>query len=114
MRGLHHVHLRKRRADQYEPFPARNPWLRFLDRFVLVVGVVGPLTAIPQVLKIYTFQDASGVSLISWALPALFDIPWIIYGYVHHDRPILVCYSLWLITNSLVAIGVIMYGGGFY
>ncbi len=95
-----------------EPFPARTAWKRLLDRVVLAVGIIGPLTSIPQILKIYVLQDATGVSVISWGTWALLDIPWIIYGIVHRERPIVVTYCLWLFVNTMVFAGAVMYGAG--
>lgn len=110
MKGLHHIHLRKRRADDYEPFPARSAWKRALDRVVLCVGVIGPIATAPQIYKIYAFQNAAGVSALSWGIWALLDIPWIIYGFVHRERPIILTYTLWLIINTIVCVGAILYG----
>lgn len=110
MKGLHHVHLRKRAIKELEPFPARSFWLRVLDRVVLTAGVIGPLTTIPQIYKIYTTHDASGVSLLTWLLPAILDIPWIVYGFAHGERPIVITYTLWLVANLVVALGVVLYG----
>ncbi len=104
--SLHHYHLRKRR----EPFPARSVSLRILDATVYIVGILGPLATIPQVIKIYGAHDASGVSIVSWGLYALFDIPWIMYAIVHKERPLLICYSLWFFFNLLVVVGALMYG----
>ncbi len=112
MAGLRHLHLRKRRAAGYEPYPARGVWLRFLDRLVLVAGVVGPVATIPQILKIYLTQDATGVSALSWGTWALFDIPWILYGLAHRERPIAITYALWFTVNALVFVGVLLYGDG--
>jgi uncharacterized protein with PQ loop repeat len=113
MKGLHHIHLRKRKIARFEPYPARSASLRLLDRVVLVVGVIGPLTTLPQILKLYLLQNATGISFLSWGLPGLLDIPWILYGIVHRERPITVAYSLWFVANMLVATGVLMFGGGF-
>lgn len=105
----HHLHMRKRKADGLEPYPARDSRLRFLDRLVLAVGILGPLTALPQAVKTFTLQDATGVSLAAWALPGLFNIPWIIYGLVHREWPIVVTYTLWLVMNILISVGVLLY-----
>ncbi|QQG37780.1 MAG: hypothetical protein HYS26_04120 [Candidatus Kaiserbacteria bacterium] len=87
-------------------------WIRILDRLVLFVGIVGPLTALPQILKIYILNDATGVSVLSWLIPALLDLPWILYGVVHRDRQITVAYSLWLLVNVLVVFGAVTHGAG--
>ncbi len=112
MRGLHHIHLRKRRADHYEPFPARTHWKRILDRVVLTVGIIGPTVSLPQLFKLYTLQEASGLSAISWGLWAIMDVPWILYGFAHRERPIIFTYLAWFVVNSLMFVGVILYGEG--
>ena len=38
MRGIHHLHLRKRLSRALEPYPARTFWKRLLDKTVYVVG----------------------------------------------------------------------------
>ncbi|RJR14119.1 hypothetical protein C4585_00795 [Candidatus Parcubacteria bacterium] len=113
MKWLSHLYFRKRiSADTLEPFPAKDLRLIILDEIVLVVGVIGPLTTIPQILKIFILQDATGVSTLSWGLSALFDIPWIMYGIVHKERPITIAYTLWLIMNLAVFVGALVYGAG--
>jgi len=109
-----HWHIRKRISASLEPFPARTTLKRFLDRVVYAVGVLGPLFTLPQIIKIYSTHSAAGVSIFSWGAFALFDIPWIIYGIVHKERPIVVTYTLWLIFNSVVVVGVLIYSAAPY
>ena len=104
---MHHYHVRKRR----EPYPARTWGMRLLDACVYTAGIIGPLATIPQIIKIYSSHDALGVSLLTWSMYALFDIPWIIYAIVHRERPLIVCYVLWFLANTTVAIGALLYGG---
>lgn len=110
MRLHHHLHLRKRLSKGLEPFPARSRALRMLDRTVFAVGALGPLFTIPQVYKIYATQSANDLSPISWAAWALFDIPWILYGLAHREKPIVSTYILWFVCNGMVFIGAILYG----
>ena len=110
MRGIHHLHLRKRLSRALEPYPARTFWKRLLDKTVYVVGVIGPVMTIPQIVLIYVGRDASGIAPISWLAWALLDIPWIIYGLVHREFPIVITYTLWFVCNMLVFIGALLYG----
>lgn len=107
--GHHHIHKRKRET-MLEAYPHKNKWIRYLDKFLLFVAIIGPLMTLPQILKIYVEQNSAGVSVLSWGLYAFFNIPWIIYGVVHKDKPIVLGYSLWLITNIVVVVGVLIYG----
>lgn len=108
---MHHRHIRKR-SKSLEPFPARTAGMRLLDAVVTAVGVLGPILTLPQTFKIYIGHDASGVSLITWGAYVAFSLPWILYGYMHRERPIVITYILWLIVDSSVFIGALIYGGG--
>lgn len=106
---IHHLHIRKRKQSKKDPYPHPHPWVNLLDRVVLFGGVLGPLMTLPQIHKIFALQTAAGVSLVTWLIHAIFDVPWIIYGVVHDSKPIMVAYLLWFVTNMAVVIGVLMY-----
>lgn len=93
-----------------EPYPAQRLWLRVLDKTVLVVGTVGPLMTLPQILLIYTTHNATGVSPISWGAWAMLDLPWVIYGLAHRDIAIMLTYTLWCVMNITVCVGAVLYG----
>src|SRR5581483_6482127 len=78
-----HFHTRRRK----EPYPSKRFLMRMLDIMVYVVGVVGPLATLPQLIEIYSTHNASGVSLTTWGLYAITDIPWVIYAFVHREPP---------------------------
>mgnify|MGYP001612382710 FL=1 len=105
-----HLHVRKRISKFLEPYPARTALKRLLDKAVYAVGILGPIMTIPQILLIYTNRDASGGAAISWFMWTLFTIPWILYGLVHRERPIVITYLLWFFTNMIVFIGAVLYG----
>ena len=109
MDGIHHIHKRKRAHDKLKAYPHSKKWIRFLDKFLLVVAVLSPLVTLPQILKIYVEQNSSGVSALIWGLFAFFNIPWIVYGVVHKDKPISIGYSLWFVTNVVIAVGALIY-----
>ena len=86
-----------------------NIRIKFLYSITLIAGIIGPFTNVPQILKIFIQQNAAGVSLLSWSLYVVFDIPFIIWSIVQRDTPVFVTYSLWLISNFFVVIGILMY-----
>ncbi len=107
--GVHHIHKRHRKHKKLEKFPHPNRWIAFLDGFLLAIAVIGPLSNIPQIAKIFYLKNSLGVSIVTFSLLALFNIPWIVYGIVHKEKPIVIAYILWLITNSIVVIGILIY-----
>jgi uncharacterized protein with PQ loop repeat len=105
-----HIDRRKRLHDLKHEFPSPDPGIRFLDNVCLGAGIIAPLTAVPQVLKIFMLKNAAGVSLLFWALVSVLAVPFIIYGIVHKAKPIIVMHSLWLMMDIIVVIGTMMYG----
>lgn len=114
MRGLHHLHARKRISRGAEPFPSRSLFIRILDRIVLVVGALGPLMSVPQVYHVYATHDASGLVAITWGGLAVLNVPWVLYGLVHREYPIITAYSLWFFINISMCAATLLYGGSLY
>ncbi len=81
-----------------------------MDKAVYVVGAIGPLMTLPQISKIWFEKNASGVSILSWSAFLFYAIFWLIYGIIHKEKPIIFAYILWVTLQSLVVIGIIIYG----
>ncbi|HEV7449032.1 MAG TPA: PQ-loop domain-containing transporter [Candidatus Paceibacterota bacterium] len=109
--SLRHIHIRKRKSRGLEPYPAKSFWLRALDRVVLLAGVVGPIATIPQIINIYSTHSAGNVSALTFGVYAFFNIFWILYGLAHKEFPIVLTFCLWLVVNTIVALGALTYGG---
>jgi len=104
--GLHHYHKRKRNVK----YPSENKWFRLMDKIIYIVAISGPLMTLPQVFKIWIEQSAAGVSVISWCAYFLGGFFWIVYGFMHGEKPIILANLLWLIFTSLIIAGVVVYG----
>ena len=106
MHGLIHrrLHQEKKTGAQAQTF-----WMRTLEKTTIIAGVIGPVMTLPQIFKIYYAHNAAGVSAVSWFAFGILDIPFILYGAAHKDRPIIVTYILWLIANFAVGIGALVY-----
>lgn len=115
MRPHIHPHVRKREYDRrLEPVPARTYGLRLLDLMVYAAGILAPVMTLPQMFKIFLYHDAAGVSALTWGAYALFDLPWILYGLAHRERPITITYLLWFLCNGAVFVGTLIYGTGLW
>ena len=107
---LHHYHKRKRIHQKHEPYPHPDKYKRFMDRFIYLMGVFGPVMTFPQLIKIWVERNASGVSPISWAAYLAVAISWVIYGCIHKEKPVIFIYSLWIVLDILIVVGTLMYG----
>ena len=107
--GLHHISKRKRIHEKHEPYPHPKKMIRWLDKIVLFIAIVGPIANIPQIMKIYVENNISGLSPITWISYLLMAIPWLVYGFVHKEKPIITTYILWSITNLIIVIGIFIH-----
>ena len=96
--GLHHAEKRKKegRANTF-------------DNFMIFVGIVGPLSLLPQVIQVWTAHDVTGVSLISWALLAVVACLWMVYGIARHSVALTINGALLALFDLLVVIGVLSF-----
>ena len=107
--AIHHLHKRKRIHEGHEVYPSREKWKRFLDKLVYVVGIFGPLLTIPQILKIWVNQSAGGVSIISWTAYFFGAIILLLYGIAHKEKPLIIMYSLWIVVDIIIVVGILIY-----
>ncbi len=77
-----------------------------------MVSVVGPVSASPQVVEIFSKQSAQGVSLLSWVMYLMLGVVSLSYGLFHKLKPIIVSQVLWTIMDIVVIVGILMYSRG--
>ena len=92
--AIHHIHKRKRIHQKLEEYPHKNKWVARFDKFLLVVAILNPMVTFPQISKIFRTKSAQGISTLTFALLAIFNIPWLIYGILHKAKPIIIAFSL--------------------
>ena len=119
--GLHHLHKRKKQADQLrrqgtrlearslEPYPHSDPLKRFIDYFIYFIAAIGPLMTIPQIVQVFSQKSAAGISLWAWGTYVFTAAFWLIYGLVHKDKPLIYSSIAWIVANGLVVVGAIIY-----
>ncbi len=110
MHLLVHKHTKKRTTEEFSRSSLEKTfWVTVLDRLTLLVGILGPLTDLPQIVKILSAHSAAGVSALAWGGAAFFDIPFLCYGIVHRDRAITTTYTLWLMGNLAILFLTLLY-----
>ena len=84
--------------------------MRFLDNVCMLFSVLMPMTAIPQIYKLYYFQNADGIAIWMWILHSIAIIPFLLYGIVHKVHHIIILNVLWLVVQMIMIVGIVMYG----
>lgn len=82
---------------------------KVLDRTIYIASFAGPMTALPQIYQIFSTQSATGVSIWSWIMGFGFSCIWITYALFYKIKPILIAQSLWLMIDSIIIVGIMMY-----
>ncbi len=77
---------------------------------MLFVGVLMPLTQLPQIVTLYTTKVTTGLSLETWLMYLVLCCVPIIYGIVYKLPPLIISNVLWTIVNLVVIIGIIKFG----
>jgi uncharacterized protein with PQ loop repeat len=79
-------------------------------RLAYFVSLAGPLTALPQVLSIWTHHQATGVSFWSSLGITAIAVFWLAYGVILRDGPIMFSSLLWTVLDLAIVSGVLRYG----
>ena len=104
-RGSHYLRkkvIQKKKIDD-------SSFKRAIDRIVLIIAFLAPLVELPQLIEIYVNKAAQNVSVLTWGFFVIFGIPWLIYGIIHKEKPIIILYSLWIIIDSIIVVGILLY-----
>jgi len=108
--GMHHLHIRKRIHKKHEPYPHPDKIKRYFDKVIYLIAFFGPLMTLPQLLQIWIYREAGGVSVISWTGFCVFSVMWLIYGFLHKEKPLIVMYFSLSILQAIIAAGAYMFG----
>ena len=80
-----------------------------LEKLVLVVAIIEPLSTIPQIINIFVNKNAHAVSLTTWLLCAIGAAIWLVYSIKIKNLPLIISSILWVITESIIVIGILLY-----
>lgn len=76
---------------------------------MLAVAIIEPIMTLPQIYGVWIKHEAAGVSISTWTLYATSAIVWLLYGLQLKDKPLIISSALWILMDSAVAIGVVIY-----
>ena len=81
-----------------------------LRRILGGMSVFSMLMTLPQVWTIWVNHEAAGVSALSWSAYLLSAVLWFWHGVRTHDKNIYLACVGWIVLDSAVVVGVIVYG----
>lgn len=83
---------------------------RMMSRLLGSMSVFTMVMTLPQVLTIWIGHQAAGVSLLSWSAYLVSAVLWFWHGIRTHDKNIYLACVGWVVRDSAVIVGVIVYG----
>jgi uncharacterized protein with PQ loop repeat len=105
----HHHHTHVLNEDVSKIIHSKR-YVRLIDKMVWIVALGSPLITTSQVWQIYVNKSADDISLITWGAWNLFSFFWLAYGIAHRSKPIIINNILWIIIQSAVVTGKLIYG----
>lgn len=84
-------------------------WRHVIDKGIFVVAIASPLMTVPQIVMIWVQRSAAGVSIASWGAYLAAALFWLMYGFVHRDRAIIMSNILWVVLEAFVIAGAILF-----
>ena len=82
---------------------------KFINKFIYVAVVIYPLSTIPQIIDIFANRSAENVSLATWFMYDIITVIFLWYAIENKLKPLIIEYSLWLIAQSIVVTGILIY-----
>lgn len=106
--GIYHLLQRSHRLEE-NIIENNKEFRRFIDRFIYFVGGFGVAVIIPQVTRIWFYQEVDGVSLTTWAGFFIASVFWLLYGLAHKEKPIIYTNSIVCILDFLIVLGIVIH-----
>lgn len=106
MSRYHHHRVSKHRVIVVK----KSAKYKLVDRATYIVAILEPLITIPQAYVIFSQRTAAGVSLSTWVGYEALTFVWVWYALIHKDRLILLYQGLFLVVQTAIIIGGVIYG----
>jgi uncharacterized protein with PQ loop repeat len=81
-----------------------------IKRLLGSLSIFTMVMTIPQVLTIWVSHRAAGISMVSWGAYLVSAAVWLCYGLQKRDKNIYLPCIGWIILDSAVIIGALVYG----
>jgi len=82
---------------------------KLFEKFMMVFALVEPLATVPQIFQVWSKNNVSGVSLVTWFIYMITACVWLIHGIRIKDKPIIISGFFWALTQGLVVLGILVH-----
>jgi uncharacterized protein with PQ loop repeat len=87
----------------------KDELLPMLERAVFGVGMINPLTAIPQLYQIWGLHAVGGLSLFTVSAALLMSVLWTAYGALTRQTALWATSLVWIGMNGATVAGVVVF-----
>lgn len=94
-------HIRKHPKKKYQS--------TLFTYYMIVVGLAAPLMTIPQLTKLWSEQDASGLAPSTWIAYTIVAASWLVYGIIYKEKPIIFTHLFLFPINLLIVVGILLF-----
>lgn len=105
--GFHHF-LYKHKYPEQNPLMNNSKFRLLVDKGVYVIGFLGILVILPQILNIWIGKNTQGISLVTWLGFLVGSSFWLFYGLIHKEKPIIFINLAVILADLIVIIGLIL------
>jgi uncharacterized protein with PQ loop repeat len=97
-------HVKPKKTERSRGFDMKN----IMDKLVYVSALFGVFANIPQLTKIWIDKSVAGVSIVTWIGFLLGSSFWLCYGIVHKEMPIIITNGLYVATQFIIVLGLLV------
>lgn len=83
--------------------------MRPIEKLMYLVSLAYPLTAVPQIIKVYTTHNVESLALISWLLYVVFGAIFVAYAISEKLKPLIIEGTLWVTIYVLMVGAIVVY-----
>ena len=85
------------------------PVKKYIDKAIYPIGIIGPLSILPQLFSIWSQRSAVGLSFFTWFTGVVIALFWVTYGVVHKEKPIIISSTLSMFIQLGIVAGISIY-----
>lgn len=75
--------------EKYKDKKLKKRRIERVDKLMMAVALLHPLSGLPQIIDIYVHQNVTGISILTWIGFMIFGSIYLYYGILHKLKPVI-------------------------